>query len=923
MTREDVISRITEVFARLESYLKLKGRQNLNDAAVLAEDFCKELLNRLYGHRLINLNTLDPNAAATDLIDTAARLGFQITANATTEKIRDVHRKTADHNIAARLDHLTILFLVAKAPAEPGPSGNFTTCSRPPIVSRDLSSLISDIREMDLPRQQEIADFLEQEWGRPKQPWHQDIRISNLPFDSLGPLFIGREDFMGNLAESLGHAGPTVIKSVRAIHGMGGVGKTRAAIEYAWRHAAEFHALLFVQSDSPDALRRNLAALCAPAVLDLPEQAATEIETQVAAVLAWLKQTPDWLLILDNVDSPETQTAVKEITTPLLHGRILITSRLAHWGTGFTALDLDVLSPEDSVKLLLDHTAGFRAEQPGEDATAAAEIARLVDGLALALEQAAAYIRRTRCSFAGYLVKWHEADARLEEYQSRGVDDYHAAIPGQQPQETLPRSLWITFDTSLRQLGPQAGRLLRILAWLAPDPMPVAHLESLAAIPDATESLAELDDLHLVRRSDANRAFAVHRLLQEILRREQTEARPPDLAEALDWVNVLYPNTPSDVRTWSLAAPLAPHAIAVATFAAEHGIPEPSARLLNQAALFIKTRADHRAAEPLMRRALAINEASYGLDHPEVAIPLNNLASLLQATNRPAEAEPLLLQVVKILENEGGEPLPNFACALNNLASLLHSTNRLTEAEPLMRRALAIDEAGYGPDHPNVAIRLNNLAALLQATSRLAEAEPLMRRVIAIFETSFGENHPNVATSLNNLVQLLQATKRLEEAEPLMRRALAIDEASYGPEHPEVATDLNNLAQLLQATNRLAEAEPLMRRMVEIFLQFTAANGHPHPYLQNAVVNYAGLLGTMGRSDEEIRGTLAEMGRHLGLSLAAPEDEDESQPPAALLPVLDEIMRDPTKVPEILARLEQENPALLQELLAFIQSRQT
>ena len=122
MTREDILRRITTALAQFETYLNLKGRQNLNDAAVLAEDFCKHLLNRLCGHRLTNLNTLAPNAAGTDLIDTAKRIGFQITANATTEKIRDVHRKATDHNLAARLDHLTILFLVAKAPPEPEPA---------------------------------------------------------------------------------------------------------------------------------------------------------------------------------------------------------------------------------------------------------------------------------------------------------------------------------------------------------------------------------------------------------------------------------------------------------------------------------------------------------------------------------------------------------------------------------------------------------------------------------------------------------------------------------------------------------------------------------------------------------------------------------------------------------------------------------
>ena len=149
-------------------------------------------------------------------------------------------------------------------------------------------------------------------------------------------------------------------------------------------------------------------------------------------------------------------------------------------------------------------------------------------------------------------------------------------------------------------------------------------------------------------------------------------------------MNAAFVGDPQDVRSWPVLDPLAPHALAVARRADEAGIAEPTARLFNQLGVAASTR---RRATPRpsrsMRRALAIDEASYGPDHPEVAIRLNNLAQLLQATNR------------------------------------------LAEAEPLYRRALAIDEASYGPDHPDVAIGLNNLAQLLQATNRLAEAEPL------------------------------------------------------------------------------------------------------------------------------------------------------------------------------------------------------
>ena len=124
------------------------------------------------------------------------------------------------------------------------------------------------------------------------------------------------------------------------------------------------------------------------------------------------------------------------------------------------------------------------------------------------------------------------------------------------------------------------------------------------------------------------------------------------------------------------------------------------------------------------------------------------------------------------------------AVASNDLARLLQSTNRLGEAEPLMRRALQIDEATFSGQHPSVARDLNNLANLLQDTNRIAEAEPLIRRALEIDEAAFGEQHPSVARDLSNLASLLLDTNRTQEAEPLMRRALEIDVAAFGEQHP-------------------------------------------------------------------------------------------------------------------------------------------
>jgi hypothetical protein len=146
----------------------------------------------------------------------------------------------------------------------------------------------------------------------------------------LNDLFKGRETFLVQLKASLirteaGHA--TAIVQSAAVHGLGGVGKTRLAVEYGWRHAAEYSALLFVTADSPENLRRNLAALAAPAVLSLPEHDLPSEEVREAAALRWLEAHPGWFLILDNVDAPEAAEAVEKILARLRHGHVLITAR--------------------------------------------------------------------------------------------------------------------------------------------------------------------------------------------------------------------------------------------------------------------------------------------------------------------------------------------------------------------------------------------------------------------------------------------------------------------------------------------------------------------------------------------------------------------------------------------------------------------
>ena len=663
-------------------------------------------------------------------------------------------------------------------------------------------------------------------------------RISNLHRQMfVERLYVERKTPLKKLRQLLLKEKKTAVKQAVGIHGLGGIGKTQLALEYARKFEDEYDLIWWLRAEDSTTLLVDLVELAVP--LGLLE-AGQVVEDQNAIANAVLDTVSSdewsgrWLLIYDNVESKD----VLKGRRPAGDGHTIFTSRDPDWASIAAPLQVAVMTQTESRKLI--------KERSGQtDMKAADEIAGRLGKLPLALEVAAAYCAATSSPLADYVSLLDEVGLELLD-ESQPVD--YATI--------VSRAWQPSFQKAIDECE-QAGVLLGILSHVAPDDFPEELVtDELGGKKELNAAIRALARYSLISRTAAKDQefkgyLSVHRLVQEVYRDSLSAEAADQLTEsALRVINGAFPAESQDVTTWPVCDVLLPHANAILSHADDHkdrGENNPLSRLINQMGLYHLGRANHATAEPLMRRALAIDEQSFGENHPNVAIDLNNLALLLQATNRLSEAEPLMRRALAIGEQSFGENHPDVAIRLNNLATLLQATNRLSEAEPLMRRALAIDEQSFGEYHPRVAVQLNNLARLLQETNRLSEAEPLMRRALAIDEQSFGENHPKVAIRLNNLALLLRETNRLSEAEPLMRRALAIDEQSFGENHPNVARDLNNLALLLQETNRLSEAEPLMRRALAIDEQ---SFGENHPDVAIDLNNLALLLKATNRLSE-------------------------------------------------------------------------
>jgi len=256
---------------------------------------------------------------------------------------------------------------------------------------------------------------------------------------------------------------------------------------------------------------------------------------------------------------------------------------------------------------------------------------------------------------------------------------------------------------------------------------------------------------------------------------------------------------------------------------------------------------NYAGAKYPLERSLAISEKILGMEHPDIANSLNNLAVLYKSQGKYDEAESLYKRSLAIKEKVMSAEHPDLASSLNNLAIVYRIQGKYDEAEPLYNRSLAIREKIFGTEHPDVAHSLNSLALLYKLQEKYNEAEPLYKRALAIREKVLVANHPDLATSLNNLAQLYIMQNRYDEADPLHKRALAISEKIFGTEHPDVALSLHNISYLYRIQGKYDQAAPLQKRALTIREKILDAE---HPDVAESLNGLALIYYSQGKYDE-------------------------------------------------------------------------
>jgi hypothetical protein len=327
-------------------------------------------------------------------------------------------------------------------------------------------------------------------------------RVWNVP--ARNPHFTGRGDDLAAMAAGLA-TGATV--TVHSLRGMGGVGKTQLANEYAYTHAGAYDLVWWISAEEPTLIPDQFARLADR----LGIESDGDPEALRALVHDALRGVHGWLLVFDNADAvDDVRPWLPAVPLPPgIPGHVVVTTRRRGFSALGRVLDLDVIGPEDAVRLM-------RARVPAVEHDVALAIAEELGRLPLALEQAAAYLDSTGMPAEEYLALLR---TRAAEMFARG----RVA----QRDDTVA-SLW---DLSLERIdaqSPAAVQLLDVCAYLAPEPIPLdlftGHTDRLpeplaSAAGDPltfTDTVALIVDYSLAKRTQAG--LQLHRLVLAALR---------------------------------------------------------------------------------------------------------------------------------------------------------------------------------------------------------------------------------------------------------------------------------------------------------------------------------------------------------------------------------------------------------------------
>ncbi|MFJ4470006.1 FxSxx-COOH system tetratricopeptide repeat protein [Streptomyces sp. NPDC089424] len=636
----------------------------------------------------------------------------------------------------------------------------------------------------------------------------------NLP--PRNPNFTGRAELLELLDQRLREGTTTVLPE--AIHGMGGVGKTQLAIEYAYRHQAEFDIVWWIPAERPGQIGQALVELAQRLGL------VTTTEANIAgpAVREALREGRPyarWLLIFDNADNPEQ---VRHYFPQGGNGTILVTSRNRRWGQVGGSLEVDVFTREESKELLR------RSGPPLRDGEADA-LAEALGDLPLALEQAAAWRAETGMPASEYL--------RL--FENKRMELLEVAPP---PDYQLPvAAAWNVSLDHLETRSPAALRLLQLCSYFAPDPISRSIFSGLgnssifpeldAALNDPmrlARAIREVNRYSLARIDHRTNSIEMHRLVQLVLNNRMS---PEEQSRMRHGAHTLLaaadPKTPESPASWPRYAELYSHVSASDAIKSD----QPWVRqLVRNIAEYLYYWGDHDVSVDFSEQAWGSWKTIFGEEDQQTLLMGRWLCFMYWVVGRFDDSAQLIAHIREIYERtapaDQEDTREDALDALQMEAAVRRVEGRFATGAELDRIAYERAHSAFGEEDPTTLNIAHNFGVSLRLAGDFRQALELDRRTLALKVRLFGREDRRTLITENSVAIDVRETGDYVGARSLQEPVLVACRDVFGHGNP---TTVETMRQLSESCRKEGDHLRSLELATEAHAQFTRRYGDTHP----------------------------------------------------------------------------------------------
>jgi len=617
--------------------------------------------------------------------------------------------------------------------------------------------------------------------GTPKKRFPGSLPFNNLPF-SRNHYFTGREQVFEDICSKFESG--KAISLTQAIVGMGGLGKTQTALEYAYRYSDKYKWIWWVHAETELSVIASYKQFAVDMGLMNEEQ--HDDELIIKTVLNWMDSNDKYLFIYDNADIVSSDTSWWPRNN---RANILITTRNKQNHIG-EKIDIDVFTENEAVKFLQTRA------KINDDLQNASLLANRLGCLPLALEQAAAYIVNNEITYGKYLSLLDNYGLELLE-DVDGIKDYSLSIAA-------------TLEISIKNIDSEEARqLLYLCSYMAPEDIDEALFEEnteLLPLPlsdsmqnglKSNKVWKQLTRYSLLKKQEDEKGYSMHRLLQKVVRSTVENEQQWALC-CLSLFTKTYDFIYGDVESQAQFLKLTPHVEAFLNIAIKNLTDGENkkevANLYNIGGNGFLCLGYYNRALEWYDKALEIYKKVLGLEHPAPAAIYSNIALIYSRKGHYPKALEWYHEALGVYEKVLGLKHQDTASIYHNIAGTYYRQGYYPEAMEWNYKALNIREKVLGFEHIDTAATYNNIALVYFTQGNSPKALELYHKALNIREKILGLEHPYTATTYNNIARVHFRQEDYTLALEWHYKALSIHEKVLGFEHPDTATTYNNIA---------------------------------------------------------------------------------------------------------------------------------